>query len=132
MEVLRLVLPVVWAVVASGVGWWLYRYSTAKLETRWVAFTGAAAIAAACFYGLYRATPRSLIERVPPGVVLVDESSLARIRDLVRDQARAIETAMTRCVAEVRQDENCEDALRSLRATVVQVQAAIDRTGHAE
>ena len=132
MEILRLVLPVLWAVVAAAVGWWLYRYSTAKLETRWMAFTGAAAIAAACFYGLYRATPRSLIERVPPGVTLVDESAIERMRDLVRDETQAVETALARCVAEAKREEQCDDSLRSLQGSLVQLKGVIDRAGHAE
>jgi hypothetical protein len=61
MQILRLLLPVLWAVVSTVIGWFLYKWSTAKIESKGAAFTGAAVIAAAAFYGMFVATPRRLL-----------------------------------------------------------------------
>jgi hypothetical protein len=127
LEILKLLVPVLWAMVAALIGRWLYRYSTAKFHVRWAGFTGSAAIALACFYGLYRATPRSLIERVPPGEIIVDEPRMKRISDLAESAGQELDRAKATCVDEHRNEEECQRALQSLE--LLNVKVAIELRG---
>jgi HAMP domain-containing protein len=65
MRILLLLMPVIWALVATGIGLLLYKSSSALFEqeirnttkTRRLRATGSVAIAAAAFLGMWRATP---------------------------------------------------------------------------
>jgi len=129
VEILKIVLPIVWVVVASLVGWFLYRYSTTKLDTKWVVVTGAFLIAAACFYGLYRATPRSFTECVKPGELVVREPDIARLRDRARDLKERVNALRAACTSSPRNDERCDAELDALEEHGVAVAAGLTTLG---
>jgi hypothetical protein len=119
---MRILLPVLWAVVATAIGAFLYRYSTAKFETKWVMFTGAAAIAAGCFYGLYRATPRSLMERIRPGEVVVERPDIMRLRQIASEFPGLVAAAQSLCTenaCNVRNNEDCLKAINALEKSTI-------------
>ena len=61
MSALQIFLPVIWTAVATGVGLLLYRTSQARVTLKGVRVAGSAAIALLAFYGMYRATPPTLL-----------------------------------------------------------------------
>lgn len=60
-DFIRVIIPIAWVLLSAAVGLALYKYSAAKVETRWVVLTGAASIFVVTFFGLYKATPESLL-----------------------------------------------------------------------
>jgi hypothetical protein len=60
-DFIRILVPIVWAVLSTAVALALYRYSSTKVETKWVVLTGAASTFAVTFFLLFKATPASLL-----------------------------------------------------------------------
>jgi hypothetical protein len=110
VDTVRILLPVVWTAVAAGVGLLLYRYSKAKVEQSGVALGGAAAIAAVTFYGLYIATPKSVLFPYE-----------TRLLTLTSDQQAQIVGALTLCVDETKNEKACHDSLLAVQSTSLQI-----------
>lgn len=118
MQVLRILLPVVWAVVAAVIGWLLYKRSTSRIELKWVAFTGAAVIAAAAFYGMYRATPTGLLA----------DPQLGAAARAAGELVNATRQAAKECIAQPDpQRLRCADAMQDLHARSAQLQELLYR-----
>jgi hypothetical protein len=135
----RVILPMAWAIVAAVVGRYLYRYTVTKVETRWLAVTGAGAIAAGCFAALYLVTPRAqacdlvavwpsyvpcpIGPTCPPsGQRLVGESDLAALRSLGKDMLERTEAVRVACTREPQRADECLaklDALDELAGQLV-------------
>ena len=60
-DFVRVSIPIVWVIVSTLVGLALYRFSSTRVETRWVRVSGAGATFVLAFILLYRVTPQSLL-----------------------------------------------------------------------
>lgn len=127
IDLLRIVLPLIWAVLAALIGWFLYRYGTVKIETRWAAITGAVVIALLFFYGMYRVTPGSITECIAPGATVVLTSDAARVRALARDLRQDIASVREACTRTPRRDDRCAEALDALEAREVRITEGMQR-----
>lgn len=121
MEMLRIFLPVIWVIVAVPIGVFLYRNSTAKLETKRLMVTGAGLISMLAFLGMYLATPRSFSECTTPGNSVVRAADLQRLRDETREVQERIAAARDACTQSPRRDDRCVEALDALEAQGVRV-----------
>lgn len=91
MDVLTLLLPVIWAAAATGIGALLYRSSRALFESsrvtqrgqRRIRLTGSVVIAALAFYGMRAATPSARLQSIPENATVIDRPSMDAIRNLV-------------------------------------------------
>jgi hypothetical protein len=126
MQVLRLLLPVLWAVVATVIGWFLYKWSTAKIESKRLAFTGAVVIAAMAFYGMFRATPASLLLDPQLGAAsraaaeLADTAAQADKDCIARpDKPRSADAGLDKV--------RCANTIQDLRARSAQLQELLFR-----
>ena len=126
MDLLRLLMPVGWAVVATAIGRFLYKYSSSNLETKWAVFTGAVLIAAVSFYGMYRVTPTWFFER-EAGHRSIDESTVKRMADLCSDVGQRTTEAFSSCVGKSRNDEQCQNSLRAITRYTTQMSGIVDR-----
>ncbi|ESZ56002.1 hypothetical protein X727_33005 [Mesorhizobium sp. L103C119B0] len=92
MEILKLLLPVFWAVVSTGVGVILYRTSSALFEskqlkdgtTRRLRLAGSVTIAALAFLGMWYATPRESLQPNLNGYAQYKVEAINRIADLAQ------------------------------------------------
>ena len=85
MSYITLMLPVIWAVVATGIGLLLYKSSRAVFEdsaqrqglrNRRIRLTGSIVIAAIAFLGMERSTPRERLYELPVGSLIVQRSAI--------------------------------------------------------
>jgi hypothetical protein len=119
METLRLLLPVVWSVISTVVGLTLYRTTTARLKSKSMAIAGSALIAAACFFGLDRATPTAL--RVGR-----DELQLRNVRNILAEGNQHLQVATTACTDTTRNELNCAEELAAVRSIFRRVSDAME------
>ena len=85
MQTLLVLLPIVWALVATGIALLLYKTSATFFEskevnatrTKRIRATGSVVIAGAAFFGMWVATPSDHVKK------------LARLHDLAQDVDRA-------------------------------------------
>jgi hypothetical protein len=93
MSYFPVLIPIVWAIVATGLGLLLFRSSEAVFErvqkskstkTK-LRLVGSVTITAVVFYGLQRATPPEWLNRVPTGMQLVQSQDLAALRTAAYD-----------------------------------------------
>lgn len=87
MEYLTLLLPILWAIVATSIGLLLYKSSKAVIEDLIVdegrrskiRLTGSFAIAILAFFAMKSATPENRLQGIPPGYVAIEKSILTTI-----------------------------------------------------
>jgi hypothetical protein len=117
MSVLQLFVPIVWMVIATIVGLVLYRTSKAVVRLKSIRVAGSAAIALVAFYGMYKATPLSLLA----------SPYSERARVLQRDLADSLETlngATKDCLAPG--PELCRRALITLQSQLKRADADLE------
>jgi hypothetical protein len=122
MEVVRLFLPVIWALVGTLIGLVLYRSSSAFFEqvkrkngaVRKVRLVGSICIAAVVYLGLWRATPTSLQTGVPDDSKLVPKQELRAAVEAL-EQAVAAVSSVEGCAAAAAASK-CQSELATLRA----------------
>jgi hypothetical protein len=109
MAILLLLLPILWALVGTGVGLLLYKTSAALFEstersetkTKRIRATGSVVIAGAAFCGMWRATPSDLAQqasKLGEQAREVDRASLA----VAACDASACQQACSREVTDLR------------------------------
>jgi len=130
MELLTLLLPVVWILVATAVGLVLYRSSEALVEDmvsektrrQRVRLTGAFAIAIVSFFAMKLSTPDSRLQLLPVGKVVVDESVVALVlAGSERTSSISMLVAAKLAAGDV---TAARESLRAMSQEVAQLQAA--------
>jgi hypothetical protein len=127
VELLRALLPVLWAVVSTFIGLVLYRSSAAFFEqtrqkpgsTRKIRLVGSICIAAIAFYGLRESTPTALLTGVPKDSQLIRSSDLQGIVEAA-EQADSALLKLTAC-ANITQPSQCQAELSAVRDRISQV-----------
>ena len=114
VSTLQILIPVVWAVVATLVGLALYRTSEAMVQVRAARVAGSAAIAVLAFYGLYRATPASL---------LTHGGHLEVIQQQVDEAISRNHDASVDCISGDR--KHCQDELAAVAARLESVKTTL-------
>lgn len=122
-------LPVIWAIVATGIGMLLYRSSKALFtasttQVRGIRLTGSAAIAAVAFFGIKWATPAATLNVVDPGQVVVSQSALETVAAKADDLEDELVTAngdVATCVSVI----DCRERVAGARGKATELTAAI-------
>lgn len=116
-ELIRLLLPVIWAVVSTLIGLILYKTSSAFFEEshqregfkRKIRLMGSVVIAALTYLALWQSTPSSLQLGVPDDSITVRSTDIAAASEDVKEAAAAIIhlvgcteiTSAAQCVREI-------------------------------
>jgi hypothetical protein len=117
MSTLQILMPVVWTIVSTVVGLALYRTSEAIVQVRSARVAGSAAIALLAFYGLYRATPTSLLTNGSGDHV---ESLRSQVDEAITRKTEA----MTDCLSGDR--EHCRNELAAIEARLSSMQKMLN------
>jgi hypothetical protein len=111
MDMITLVLPVIWAIVATIIGIVLYRTSSAlfhsversKTRTRTIRLTGSVAIAAFAFFAMKLATPTERLRTtntvVASQIGEIERATLEAQAALTNDDPSTCRAALTRITA---------------------------------
>lgn|GEM_PF-2921978 len=89
-DVLTLLLPVIWAIIATVIGLALYKTSDAFFEStqknkqgaKKIRLVGSVTIAALAFYGMRLATPSQRLQGINEGAVIVNSSDVKALYEL--------------------------------------------------
>lgn len=113
-----LLLPIGWAIVATGIGLLLYKSSSALIQqkdkTRTLRFTGSAAIAALAFFGL-RWASHQLMDLVPVDNMIEIQNTAKNLdRKLLEVQACAATLADDACQQKVREAKEQSGSLAEM------------------
>lgn len=117
----RLGLPILWLIVATGVALVLYRTSEALFEeerrdkatTRRIRLVGSGAIAAFAFVALMYATPLSKIVGLPEGSKVVSAESIAALKK-ARGRVNQAAVELSGCIALAGAAAECRSEINEL------------------
>lgn len=124
LDILSLLLPILWAVIATGIGLVLYKTSEALFEStsvsnvgkRRIRLVGSVTIAALAFYGMKLATPSDRLRvspSVPEGAIVVKTSDVESLHNLSIKLDRAAFEAQG-CVNTL-DSADCSDKLSTMQ-----------------
>jgi hypothetical protein len=131
-ELIRLLLPVIWAIVSTAIGLILYRTSSAFFEDtqqtqgskRKIRIVGSICIAALAYIGLWRATPTSLQVGVPLDSQLVRQVDIHAAGESIQEAAAAV-TRLEGC-ATIAPPVQCRREIDLVSDRVAQAQRKLD------
>jgi len=132
-EYVVLMLPVVWALVATFIGIILYRSSEAFFESvsgsrnkkKTLRLTGSVVIAVLAFYGIKSSTPGGNLYLNSPSIVQVSSEKLLNIRSKLKDYSDVM-IAIESCM-ELDQAGNCKSQLVQQQKIIQSVIRTIDK-----
>ena len=122
MEVIVLLLPVIWALVATGIGLVLYRSSRALFSSqessataKKIRLTGSVVIAALFFLLIRQATPSGNLTSIPKGSVILSADRAAQLSRL-GEQIEAEAVEFNACLSALDpQGQGCQDSGHRIR-----------------
>ncbi|WP_322418910.1 hypothetical protein [Mesorhizobium huakuii] len=132
MELLRLILPIIWALTATAIGLVLYRSSSAFFEqkrnkdgeTRRIRLVGSVVIASIAFFGLQHVTPDSSLTGVPPDSILISKFELTEIQEAA-EQANAAMGDLLGCAA-ITTPSQCKAEMDVVRDRLNNIRVRLD------
>jgi hypothetical protein len=131
---LTLLLPVLWAVIATLIGLALYKTSKALFESqksnttasRRIRLTGSVTIAALAFYGMKWATPPQRLQAIPEGAIVVKANDLGKLYDLSTELDRS-SIQLEGCTSTL-SVADCKEEIRRVRNQTVSMNETLLRT----
>src|SRR4051812_25442522 len=127
LEIITLLLPVIWAVIATVIGTVLYKTSQALFEQtnyskagrRTIRLVGSVTIAALAFGGMWYATPSSRLGGLPQGAVIIESNDAKRMFELTTDLDRS--TLELQACANTLNLSQCVEQINSIRNQAVSI-----------
>jgi hypothetical protein len=124
MDLIRLFLPVIWALVAAAIGRLLYATSSAffeqmkrtQEEKKRLRLVGSVCIAAIVYLGLWQATPATLRVGVPADSVTVRRSDLHAATEEL-EQTKSAASELLACAA-LAPSSQCKNEIRAVQEKI--------------
>ena len=134
----KIFLPVIWALVATGIALALYKTSAALFDgteggttsTKRLRLAGSVVIAALAFLGLKMSTPRSNLTQVPSDSVIVRKALLNDIKTQGGYSHNAAQD-VSACV-DIAEPADCKGPVLRLKDRVDELQRAVARLPNTE
>jgi hypothetical protein len=134
MEYIKLMLPMVWVAVSTGVGLILYRTSGAWFNSlhasekskKNLKLTGSIVIAGVTFFAIYYVTPSDALVAKPAGMEYVSVVELQRLEDRVH-KVQDDQLALSACLS-ANLPKDCSSQMQDVQISVIALEQQAKRT----